>query len=148
MARLSSQNNIKGAIGNLIFYESQGQKLVRTKPSDVLNPQTPAQQQHRMRFSAASRFLKPFRDIVNETFTTFGGKKSGHSAAMSYNMGFSMKGGYPDVTIDLHQAIISYGNAVLPPGLSISKNEDLFELKWDTSAIDGAHAYDKVIPVL
>lgn len=148
MARLSMQNNIKGAIGNLIFYESQGQMLVRTKPSRVKNPQTPAQQQHRMRFAAASRFLKPFRDVVNETFTTFAGKKNGYSAAMSYNMAFAMKGAYPDVAIDHNLTMISYGNAVLPKGLSLGKNGDFFELKWETATAEGAHAHDRVILVL
>lgn len=148
MARLSSQNNLKGAIGNLIFYESQGQMLVRTKPSKVKNPQTPAQQQHRMRFAAASRFLKPFRDVVNETFTSFSGKSSGYGAAMSYNMGFGMKGGYPDVAIDYTKALISYGNAVLPALLALNGKGDAFELTWDPTPTEGAHPSDLVIPVL
>jgi len=148
MARLTSRNNIKGAIGPVIFYESQGRMLVRSKPATVKNPQTPAQQQHRMRFAAASKFLKPFREVVKETFTEFAGKNDGYSAAMSYNMRFGLKGGFPLVEIDIDRALISYGNAVLPEGLTITQLENGFELSWETTLVDGALENDWVIPVL
>lgn len=148
MARLTSRNNIKGAIGPVIFYESQGRMLVRSKPESVENPRTPAQQQHRMRFAAASKFLKPFREVVKETFTEFAGKSDGYSAAMSYNMRFGLKGGFPLVEVDYHKALISYGNAVLPAGLTIAQSGDGFELSWDTAPIEGALDNDWVIPVL
>jgi hypothetical protein len=101
-----------------------------------------------MRFAAVSKFLKPFRDVVNETFAAFPGKGNGYSAAMSYNMGFGTKGEYPHVAIDNHKALISYGNAVLPSGLAIAPLSDGFELTWDTSLAEGAMPNDWVVPVL
>jgi len=122
--------------------------LVRSKPEEVKNPRTPAQQQHRMRFAAASKFLKPFREIVKETFTGFAGKNDGYSAAMSYNMRFGLKGGFPLVEIEYNTALICYGNAILPESLAINQSDNGFELMWETAPVDGALDNDWVIPVL
>ena len=148
MARLSSKNQFNGAIGGIIFYESQGRTLARSKPGKVRNPQTPAQQQRRMRFAASSKFLKPFRDIVKVTFTSFPGKSDGYSSAMSYNMAFGTMGGYPDVAIDFDKALISFGSASLPSGFAIERTSEGFEITWDSTLDGNADKHDLVIPVL
>ena len=148
MAIVNKDNSYEGSIGDLIFYKSQGQNLVRFKQTEIKNPRTPAQQQHRMRFATTSKFLKPFRDFVKESFDSYPGSKNGFSGAMSYNMQMGLKGGYPLFEVDYTNALISFGNAVLPEGLVIKKTNNSYELNWDNTLTEGAYDTDMIITVL
>ena len=57
MALNASLTHWHGALGPVIGYTVRGHRYLRSMPSHMTNPRTPAQQAHRSHFSLVSTFI-------------------------------------------------------------------------------------------
>ncbi len=55
-------------LGNTIFYTQWGKNILRSKPLEVKNPRTPAQQANRGRFKKLTLLLRMVNDNINEAY--------------------------------------------------------------------------------
>ena len=148
MAHQKANGQINGLVGGMVFYESNGQKLVRSSPTKNDDSNTPAQQAHRNRFRATSTFLKPFRELVKTTFAGFPGKTNAFGAAMAYNMKFGFQRLALQEAIDPSLACISFGIVPLPHSIEVRRTIAGLEFTWDTTLMPGATDHDRVVPVI
>lgn len=58
----------RGRVGNVIGYSREGEKLMRSKPVNVKNPQTQNQMIQRVCFATASKMAQHIRGIVDHSF--------------------------------------------------------------------------------
>ena len=139
-----------GKVGNVVGGSWKGIDYMRIMPSSVANPQTPAQLDHRKKFSVTMSFLQPLTQFLRVGFKNFAVRMSGINAAMSYNYHNALTGTYPDYAIDYPIALVARGN--LAPALNqvaASTVAATILFTWDDNSSEiGASALDKSLLVV
>ena len=139
-----------GKVGTVIGGTWKGIDYMRSIPASVTQPNSPAQLDHRAKFSTVVGFLKPLTSLLRIGFKNQAVKMSGFNAAMSYNMKNAILGIYPAYAIDYANALISEGS--LPEALNptaVSAVAGNIAFTWENNSTDGsAMADDKVILVV
>lgn len=153
MARLHGngfQNGFTGKFGNLVGCKWKGIFYIRTRPLTVNHPNTEKQLAQRMRFSTVQQFLSPIKDFLRLGFGAFSINRSGHNAAMSYNMRNALTGVYPDIAVDPTQFLFSRGSLPGAENAHTQINaEGLLEITWSTPYMeDLMRNNDRVIILL
>ena len=141
---------ISGTIGNKIWVNRNGKNYTRSKPTKVSNPKTPAQLEHRAKFKAMIRFLKPLSLFLKVGFKNESATMSSFNAAMSYNYKMALTGTYSDFDIDYSKVLLSCGAlpGALNPKVRIRTTNEI-EFTWeDNSNVKQAKAEDKVLLVI
>ena len=123
---------------------------MRSKPTSVTNPRTPAQLAHRAKFSTVIQFLQPLTSFLRIGFKSLAIEMSAFNAAMSYNLRNAIAGIYPDYTIDYTSVKVTSGN--LPGALNAVITSTIageIEFTWEDNSSDaGALADDKAMLVV
>ena len=99
-----------GKVGTVIGGTWKGIAYMRSIPASVTNPRTPAQVEHRARFSAIVQFLHPLTAFLRIGFKSQAIKMSGYNAAMAANFKNAITGTYPAFAIDYTKVSVSQGN--------------------------------------
>lgn len=99
-----------GSIGNIVGFHRQGNDYIRTKPAQVRNPNTEAQQQQRLRFTLMIALLKSIKPFIKAGFKLVTGKRTAFSAAMSVNVKKAITGVFPDYIIDPQELVVAQGS--------------------------------------
>ena len=129
-----------GKVGTVIGASWKGIDYMRSIPVSVLNPNTPAQLEHRAKFSAIVNFLKPLTAFLRIGFKSQAIKMSGYNAAMAANFKNVITGTYPAFAIDYTKVSVSQGNlpgAMNPAAASATSGEVRFTWEnntWETDA--------------
>jgi hypothetical protein len=123
---------------------------MRSKPTSVNNPRTPAQLAHRAKFSAVIQFLKPLTSFLRIGFKSQAIEMSGFNAAMSYNLKNAVEGTYPDYTVDFTAVKLTSGNlpGALNAGVTSTVSGEVAFTWDDNSSEDEALADDKAMLVV
>jgi hypothetical protein len=142
--------NFSGKVGNVVGSFWRGIPYMRSLPDYVHNPNTPAQQTQREKFSLTMAFLQKIRPVVDAGFISGKTHQTRLNSAASYNIRKAAKGTAPDVEIDFEAVMVSKGTLV--PALeatAASGNPGEVSFTWaDNSGIDNARADDQVLLVL
>ena len=130
-----------GKVGTVIGGTWKGIDYMRSIPSSVSNPRTPAQQEHRAKFAAVVKFLKPLTPFLRIGFKNAAVKMSAFNAAMSANFKNAITGTFPVFDIDYTKVLLSTGNlpgALNPVGVAgIAGAVDFTwdDNTWETNAL-------------
>jgi len=138
MARYKNKlfDSITGSLGPAVVYQMYGKTYVRTKPEDYKDRKSKAQLSQRQKFMMVMHFLKPFKDLLRISFASQAIGRSAYHAAQSYNLKNGLMGEYPGYLIDLQEALLSYGPLPLPEQMSVVRQQDGFEIKWQTDSLN------------
>ncbi len=107
---------VSGQIGNVIGGTWKGIDYLRIAPASVANPNTPAQQETRAKFTTVLRFLQPVTRFVRVGFRNLAIEQTGFNAAMSYNYHNAVEGTSPLFTINYANVLLAKGS--LAPALN------------------------------
>lgn len=79
---------VTGRLGNVVFYQVKGQNRARSLPrlKKRKRAPTPLQAIQRAKFKVMQEWLRPVKRLLRIGFGRFSPPKTGHNAAMSYNM--------------------------------------------------------------
>lgn len=135
----SAIGKIKGKIGNLVFYNRDGQTYVRKKADHDKRKLSALQIHHQQIFKIANTFLYPFKEELNFTMAAFakGGKKGFHHGLSWLLKNGVLHGKIPKVLPE--KLLISMGS--LPPVSNpIIKRQasDKIHISWDSNAWEGS----------
>ncbi|HET6556805.1 MAG TPA: DUF6266 family protein, partial [Prolixibacteraceae bacterium] len=139
-----------GKVGTVIGYVRNGIAFMRGLATGHTDANTPAQQEHRAKFSLVVKFLRPLTALLRIGFKEAGSRLSGFNAAMSYVMENAVMGIYPDLDIDYTKVLVCRGNlpgALNPAVVSVVAGQ--VDFTWENNTWDaGANAGDKVVLVV
>ena len=136
---------INGTIGELVFYSSGGQQLVRRRPSRT-SKRHPNELAQQAKFSLVNSFLKALRDVIRYTFKPSEGRTARNTAFRSVYQHLKREDG--NLEFDFENMQISQGSLypVESPKVKLKKTKLIFG--WvDNSRADQSNATDKCILV-
>jgi hypothetical protein len=106
--------SLQGRIGPLVFYFQNGKNIVRRRPHRKKANAHPNLLAQRAKFSLCTRFLKPLRALLNQTYRTRGSRTQGYYKAFSYTIRNALSGSFPNFSIDYSRVGLSQGNLPNP----------------------------------
>ena len=124
-----------GKVGTVIGGSWKGISYMRSIPTSVSNPRTPAQVEQRAKFSAVGKFLHPLTAFLRVGFKSAAIKMSAYNAAMSFNLKNAITGIYPAFDIDYSKVLISQGT--LPGALNpatVSATAGTVRFTWENNS--------------
>lgn len=136
-----------GKIGNLIGMRyADGTFGIRSVPSVINNPQTPAQQTIRIGFGLCAGLFKVVSPFVEQGLKHVSGKKP-RGAFISKNSRFALGGDYPDLHLDYRYLQVANGQLMPADQAAVEWNgQGNLEFFWsDNSGEGGANATDQVM---
>lgn len=128
--------NAKGKVGNLIFYEVNGQLRVRQCPGEVKNPRSPKQTAQRTRMKGIADLYGCFDWFIyyNWKSVTEGTTMNGYNLFMSCNI--RNLDGNGEI-IDHSQLWVTKGDLLVPRWVKMEAGEGgKMLITWDTAAGD------------
>ncbi|MBC8005030.1 MAG: hypothetical protein H7X84_06125, partial [Verrucomicrobia bacterium] len=99
-----------GKVGTVIGACWKGIDYMRGLATSVTNPNTPAQQEQRAKFSLMVAFLRPLQGFLRLGFRSAAIRMSAFNAAMAYNLKNAVSGVFPAFTIDYDQVLLCRGS--------------------------------------
>jgi len=111
MAKLSSGilGGISGTVGNVVGGRWRGIDYIRSKPANVKNPNTEAQQAQRKRFKLVIAFLKRIRPLIRAGFRNGARNQTFFNRAMSVNLREAVSGAFPNLELDPQLLVFAQG---------------------------------------
>lgn len=128
MAELTNNlNNLKGKLGNVVFYERNGKTFVRSLPSRMTKKKTEKQILSQKRFAELGRLYRVFAPVLNYQLPK--GVYSKNTFFYSLNSSF-VTASLTSVTVEYEKLILSnYGLKELL-GLEITRNDKEVFFQW------------------
>ncbi|MFO7977686.1 MAG: DUF6266 family protein, partial [Bacteroidales bacterium] len=123
-------DNVRGSIGNLIFYKMNGRNYVRTLPQNFTDRKSPGQLAQRQRMQAVNHFMKPFGGLIRITFGAQANGLSAWQAAQSHNLRHALTGEYPGIRVDPTRVLLSKGPLGLPLSATASVQPGGLLIQW------------------
>jgi hypothetical protein len=136
-----------GKIGNVIGGSWNGIDYMRSRPTKVRNPNTPAQQAQRMKFSMITGLMRHARPFVNAGFMTRSRKLTPRNAATSHNLKNAIAGTYPDLSIDYPSVLLSRGDLLGLDDAAVASDVVCeLSITWtDNSGVGGSQVDDRLM---
>ncbi len=121
-----------GRIGSVVFTTWNGIPVIRSRPVRKNFTISVLQEQQRARFKMMQDFLRPLKDLLNQTFKQQSAGMSCVNKASSVNKS-AITGNYPSLAIDYAQILLSKGRLPFgePPTISSPEAGKLL-LTWKT----------------
>ncbi len=132
-------DTVQGSMGQLVFYQMNGQNYVRTRPVRFTDRKSPGQLAQRQRMKVVNRFLKPFGGLIRTTFASQAQGRTAIQAALSYNLKHAPAGAYPDIRIDPARVVLSKGPLPLPVNASVNHHPEGLLIGWENGAEGAAN---------
>lgn len=103
--------NIRGKVGNIVFYILNGKQVARTLGKTTKSPTVP-QLQCRQEMAVVNGFIKQVAAFINIGFQLMakGTNKSPANMAVAYNKRNALQGTYPNVEIAYEKVLVSQGS--------------------------------------
>ncbi len=134
-----------GSIGNFVSYERHGKYFLRSKPTSVKQPNTPAQLAARQRFALVQAFASSIRSYAKFGFAAYAHTRTAYAASISWNLKHALTGIYPDQMIDFSKARVSNGIRPLPESITMSVEDEGLRINWqDTVGFSELYRNDAV----
>ncbi len=135
-----------GKLGNVIGTFWKGKSIMRIVPANVANPNTPAQQAMRARFTLLVQFLSTNAKFFKIGFSAMSAKITELNAAFRANYEAGVTGLYPSLKIDAKNLVTSKGDLASLNGFAAASTvPNTIELTWnDNSGDQGASNTDKI----
>lgn len=137
MAKLIMQKlgKLRGSIGNVVFYQLNGETVMRRKPGPRKTKPTPRQLYTRKAFNLGQLFLKPLIKELNFTFSEFiRGPKRGFHFALSTLLKTAISNRQGKPVLDPILVQISSGELDPLTDASLEKIGDTkFRLSWNAN---------------
>lgn len=139
-----------GTVGTVIGASWNGIDYMRSRASHITQPNTPAQQEQRARFSLVGKFLRPLIPLLRVSYKGMAVKKSAFNAAMAYTLENAVTGVYPAFEIDYTKVLVCQGNLLgAENAAAVSTTAGKIDFSWDNNSTNfGANANDKVVLVV
>lgn len=131
---------ISGKVGNLVFYQVNGETLIRTRPGATSGSSSPLQNYHQKAFALAQEFLSPLKKELAIGFGAFKiGAKRGIDRAKSLLLKNAI---YPNEGVPLLQpekVQISAGDLSGVEGATFFRIEaNRFGIEWTPNSWEGS----------
>ena len=142
MAKFSSTKfgKISGKHGTAVSATLNGESILKVF-SPSTNPNTPAQQEQRLKFGLVTTTLQPLRQIASIGF----GSRRGIYDAISIALRNAIKGDFPNFTIDFSKVVLSSGTLPKSAAVSVAKGAgNQATVTWDTAVWNLATPQDWV----
>ena len=126
-----------GTVGTVVGSSWKGIDYMRSLPRKSDKAPSPAQRDHRIKFSLIGSFLRTMTPLLQVSFKDKGKNMSGVNSAFSYNIKNAVTGAYPDFEIDYNMALVSRGdlpNATTPQAVVAAGNT----INWTWANNSGA----------
>lgn len=135
-----------GKVGNVVGYRSHGKNYIRTRPGQMRNPRTEAQQRQRRKFAAAFGFLRSMSPFIRLGYALYGKDKTPFNAAMSYVMKKAVRETDDEVYIDFRRILVATGTLMPVFEASATVEDRKIVFTWaDNSGTGNAEATDTVM---
>ena len=136
-----------GTVGNVVGGSWRGIDYMRSKPTKVSNPNTPAQQTQRGKFKLVMSLLRRIKPVIQAGFNSNNKRKSAFNIASSYNLKNAVTGSVPNLAIDYAALSVSRGILVPAEGALVeSTTPGELTFSWnDNSQMGSAQADDQAL---
>ncbi|WP_257668878.1 DUF6266 family protein [Parapedobacter tibetensis] len=125
---------VSGRVGNVIFYQVGNQTRARSLPHQPKKKRkpTPLQARQRARFTVMQEWLRPIKRLLRFGFKDNASPRSGHNAAMSYNLNKAIMEVTDGVFAVNPEAFRFSQGPLTPPANPVAKQDgDVVRFKWD-----------------
>lgn len=120
-----------GRIGNVIGTYWKGQNVMRIRAASYNDANTPAQQEHRLKFKLVQNFLLTNKSLIDQGFNAVDNRMTALNAALKANIKKVITGVFPNLSVDKSKVILSTGNlAVLEDAKGSSTNPAVLFIDW------------------
>lgn len=123
-----------GRVGPVIGSSWNGKPYMKGRPATVANPRSEKQLDHRGKFTAAIRFLRPMNAFLRAGFVEMAVDKTAFNAAMSYTYNHVVKGIYPDYEIDYPRVLVSQGSLAGAWNPAVEASGGQVHFSWQNNA--------------
>lgn len=139
-----------GTVGNIVGGNWKGIDYMRSKPTNVKDPNTPAQQTQRGKFGLMMTFLKKIKPVIKAGFKTSNKNRTPFNSASSYNIKNAVTGTAPDLQIDFAALQIARGTLIpAEEAAAVSDTPAEVEFSWvDNSDMGSAESDDEALLLL
>ncbi len=126
---------VTGTVGNVTYYELNGQNISRIKARIKRTKRSPDQLANEQKMSVICEFFHTIGDFLKVGFAieARGTTSNYHNKATSYNKKNAIKGSYPNFEMDYEHVLLSKGD--LEPALnpSVEVSAEGFRFNWEVS---------------
>lgn len=131
---ISPFGQISGKIGPYVFFNRDGQQLVRLRSRKRTRRLSPYEISVRAKFSLVHKLLGPFMEIIRYTFKSAGTGSPRNNAFKHFYK--NIIGKYPDIDFDYENMLISFGllYPAQAPKVTLKGTEVIFS--WATNSTD------------
>lgn len=115
--------SVSGTVGNAVFYKVGKQTRIRSLPRVTKKKRkpTPLQALQREKFAVMQRWMQPMKRIFRVGFGDPDSPRSGHNAAMSYNMSHALT--YNDGKYEVDPSAFKFSKGPLSPPTNASARQ-------------------------
>lgn len=137
--------HFSGKVGPVVGYMLGKKNVIRILPGRSKRPLTPKQIHQRKKFALMNEFLKQLQSMLNLTFANVAVNMTGSNKAFSYNVMNSIRGFYPDISIDYKMVLLGRGDLPnVETAKTIPVSDGKLEFTWtDNSGTGKAKTSDK-----
>jgi len=118
--------HVRGKVGGVVFYTANGQNIARSLPRATRKKRKPTELQalQRERFKVVQDWLRPLLRLVKVGFGKYAPPRTGHNAAMSYNLTHAVIYNEEKSRYEIDPAAFAFSGGPLPAPLDASAVQD------------------------
>jgi hypothetical protein len=132
MATISkdSNNNLRGKLGNLVYYESKGQSCVRSMPSKYTDKKSDKQIINRERIKGMGSLFQIFRPAIRYDIANKNSNKAAVFCSLNWkNVSFDIQNYKLDIKYE--ELVLSNSSMKDLLGLTITHSPNSVEFQWE-----------------
>ncbi|HMI04486.1 MAG TPA: DUF6266 family protein [Pedobacter sp.] len=124
-----------GLVGSVVGATWNGIDVMRSRPKKSSKPPTLAQMKQRDTFALMRGFSREVSDIIRIGFQAYRVGQTPDNAAFSLNIENAVTGVYPSISIDYPEFVLSRGNLLDAPEITVATTEDAqLDFSWLNNA--------------
>ncbi|MFC3197965.1 DUF6266 family protein [Parapedobacter deserti] len=118
--------HVRGKVGGVVFYTANGQNIARSLPRATRKKRQPTALQalQRERFRVVQDWLRPLLRLVKVGFGKYAPPRTGHNAAMSYNLTHAVIYNKEESRYEIDPAAFAFSGGPIPAPLDVSAVQD------------------------
>ncbi|MGE5316752.1 MAG: DUF6266 family protein [Chloroflexota bacterium] len=137
----------RGRTGGVIGTFWKGRNVMKEIHGIVYNPNTPAQQEQRLKYKLAKSFNALNKELIRIGFSGFAGSATPDNHALRYNIKNAVCGEFPNLVVDLNRAKLSMGYLEnIQASVVDSTVSSSIEIHWiDNTGVGRARPNDQIL---
>lgn len=137
-----------GKVGSVVGASWKGIDYIRSLPTTVNNPRTPAQVTQRNKFSAVVNFLSKISPLLKIGFRDYANRQTAFNAAMSYNLLNAVTEESGEFEMDYSKVLVTRGKLYRPKSGEVAFMNDEITVAWDSDFSGNGSFTDSAIVLL